>query len=247
MAFLAAGEGRRLFGFTTPSELRNKFAMCIRQPVGVCAFVTPWNFPMAIPAWKSMAALIAGNSIVIKPATDTPASVVALARVFEEAGTSLRRLQCRHGLGGRRGRPAGRASGREGRVLHRLDRSRPPHLGRVRADFQAAAPGDGRQERDPRHGRRGPRSGRGRGGLGGVRHDRPAVHGVLAPARASGGLRRVPRQARAARAGRSRSATASIRTSRWGPASRRSSARASCGTSRSGRRRARSSSAAERS
>jgi len=86
MAFLAAGEGRRLFGFTTPSELPNKFAMCVRQPVGVCAFVTPWNFPMAIPAWKSMAALIAGNSIVIKPATDTPASVVALARVFEEAG-----------------------------------------------------------------------------------------------------------------------------------------------------------------
>ena len=86
MAFLAAGEGRRLFGFTTPSELRDKFAMCVRQPIGVCAFITPWNFPMAIPAWKSMAALIAGNTIVIKPATDTPASVVALAKVFEEAG-----------------------------------------------------------------------------------------------------------------------------------------------------------------
>jgi aldehyde dehydrogenase (NAD+) len=86
MAYLAAGEGRRLFGFTTPSELSNKFAMCVRQPIGVCALVTPWNFPMAIPAWKSMAALIAGNTIVIKPATATPASVVALARVFEEAG-----------------------------------------------------------------------------------------------------------------------------------------------------------------
>jgi aldehyde dehydrogenase (NAD+) len=86
MAFLAAGEGRRLFGFTTPSELPNKFAMCVRQPVGVCAFVTPWNFPMAIPAWKGMAALIAGNTVVIKPATDTPASVLALARVFDEAG-----------------------------------------------------------------------------------------------------------------------------------------------------------------
>jgi acyl-CoA reductase-like NAD-dependent aldehyde dehydrogenase len=86
MAFLAAGEGRRLFGFTTPSELPDKFAMCVRQPVGVCAFVTPWNFPMAIPAWKGMAALIAGNTVVIKPASDTPASVVALARVFEEAG-----------------------------------------------------------------------------------------------------------------------------------------------------------------
>jgi acyl-CoA reductase-like NAD-dependent aldehyde dehydrogenase len=86
MAYLAAGEGRRLFGFTTPSELRNKFAMCVRQPIGVAALVTPWNFPMAIPAWKSMAALIAGNTIVIKPATDTPASTVALARVLEEAG-----------------------------------------------------------------------------------------------------------------------------------------------------------------
>jgi acyl-CoA reductase-like NAD-dependent aldehyde dehydrogenase len=86
MAFLAAGEGRRLFGFTTPSELPDKFALCVRQPVGVCAFVTPWNFPMAIPAWKGMAALIAGNTVVIKPASDTPASVVALARVYEEAG-----------------------------------------------------------------------------------------------------------------------------------------------------------------
>jgi aldehyde dehydrogenase (NAD+) len=86
MAYLAAGEGRRLFGFTTPSELPNKFAMCVRQPIGVCALVTPWNFPMAIPAWKSMAALIAGNTIVIKPASDTPASVVALAKVYEEAG-----------------------------------------------------------------------------------------------------------------------------------------------------------------
>jgi aldehyde dehydrogenase (NAD+) len=85
MAFLAAGEGRRLFGFTTPSELPDKWAMCARQPIGVCALVTPWNFPMAIPAWKGMAALIAGNSVVIKPATDTPASVVALARVLEEA------------------------------------------------------------------------------------------------------------------------------------------------------------------
>ncbi len=86
MAFLAAGEGRRLFGFTTPSELPNKFAMCVRQPIGVSALVTPWNFPMAIPAWKGMAALIAGNTVVIKPATDTPASVVALAKVLEEAG-----------------------------------------------------------------------------------------------------------------------------------------------------------------
>ena len=105
MAFLAAGEGRRLFGFTTPSELRDKFAMCVRQPVGVCAFITPWNFPMAIPAWKSMAALIAGDTIVIKPATDTPASVVALARVFEEAGLPAGVFNVVMGSGGEVGDP----------------------------------------------------------------------------------------------------------------------------------------------
>jgi aldehyde dehydrogenase (NAD+) len=105
MAFLAAGEGRRLFGFTTPSELPNKYAMCIRQPVGVCAFVTPWNFPMAIPAWKGMAALIAGNSVVIKPATDTPASVVALARVLEEAGLPAGVWNVVMGSGGEVGDP----------------------------------------------------------------------------------------------------------------------------------------------
>jgi len=105
MAYLAAGEGRRLFGFTTPSELPNKFAMCVRQPLGVCALVTPWNFPMAIPAWKSMAALIAGNTIVIKPATDTPASVVALARVFEEAGMPAGVFNVVIGSGGEVGEP----------------------------------------------------------------------------------------------------------------------------------------------
>jgi acyl-CoA reductase-like NAD-dependent aldehyde dehydrogenase len=86
MAYLAAGEGRRLFGVTVPSELREKFAMATREPIGVCGFITPWNFPIAIPAWKSMAALICGNTVVIKPATDTPASVLELAKVFADAG-----------------------------------------------------------------------------------------------------------------------------------------------------------------
>jgi acyl-CoA reductase-like NAD-dependent aldehyde dehydrogenase len=105
MAFLAAGEGRRLFGYTTPSELPNKFAMAVREPVGVCALVTPWNFPMAIPAWKSMAALIAGNTIVIKPATDTPAAVLALAGVFEEAGLPPGVFNVVTGSGGEVGDP----------------------------------------------------------------------------------------------------------------------------------------------
>jgi len=86
MAFLAAGEGRRLFGVTTPSELHNKFNMAVRAPLGVAGLITPWNFPVAIPAWKGMAALICGNTVVIKPASLTPLSVIMLAEVFEEAG-----------------------------------------------------------------------------------------------------------------------------------------------------------------
>ena len=86
MAFLAAGEGRRLFGVTTPSELPNKFNMAVRMPLGVAGLITPWNFPIAIPAWKGMAALICGNTVVIKPASQTPLSVVMLCEALEEAG-----------------------------------------------------------------------------------------------------------------------------------------------------------------
>ncbi len=86
MAFLMGGEGRRLFGVTTNSELHNKFGMAVRMPMGVAGLITPWNFPMAIPAWKSLAALVAGNTIVIKPASLTPLSVVMFAEVYEEAG-----------------------------------------------------------------------------------------------------------------------------------------------------------------
>ena len=86
MAFLAAGEGRRLFGVTAPSELANKFNMAVRMPLGVAGLITPWNFPMAIPAWKGMAALICGNTVVIKPASQTPLSVIMLTEAFEEAG-----------------------------------------------------------------------------------------------------------------------------------------------------------------
>jgi aldehyde dehydrogenase (NAD+) len=86
MTFYAAGEGRRLYGYTTPSELPDKMAMCVRQPVGICTLITPWNFPMAIPSWKIMPALICGNTLVIKPAEDTPLSTVNLVRAAEEAG-----------------------------------------------------------------------------------------------------------------------------------------------------------------
>jgi aldehyde dehydrogenase (NAD+) len=86
MTYYMAGEGRRLFGQTTPSELPNKFAMSVRQPIGVCAMITPWNFPMAIPSWKMMPALICGNTVVLKPAEDTPLSSYHLVETIAEAG-----------------------------------------------------------------------------------------------------------------------------------------------------------------
>ena len=86
MTYYMAGEGRRQFGQTTPSEMPDKFQMSVRQPVGIAGLITPWNFPMAIPSWKMMPALILGNTVVIKPATDTPLSVVNLVKVLEQAG-----------------------------------------------------------------------------------------------------------------------------------------------------------------
>jgi aldehyde dehydrogenase (NAD+) len=85
-ALYVAGEGRRLFGVTTPSELQNKFAMSVRMPVGVVGLITPWNFPMAIPSWKLFPALVAGNTCVIKPATDTPLSTYNLVQALVDAG-----------------------------------------------------------------------------------------------------------------------------------------------------------------
>jgi len=85
-AFYVAGEGRRLFGQTTPSELQNKFAMSVRMPVGVVGLITPWNFPMAIPSWKLFPALVSGNTCVIKPATDTPLSTYNLVQALVDAG-----------------------------------------------------------------------------------------------------------------------------------------------------------------
>ena len=86
MTYFLAGEGRRLHGQTAPSELRDKFAMSIRQPVGVCALITPWNFPMAIPSWKIIPALVCGNTVVLKPSELTPLSALHFVKVLEEAG-----------------------------------------------------------------------------------------------------------------------------------------------------------------
>src|SRR5215475_904381 len=86
MTFFIAGEGRRQYGQTVPSELRDKFAMSVRQPLGVAAVITPWNFPMAIPSWKIIPALVCGNTVVFKPATLTPLSALNFVKILEEAG-----------------------------------------------------------------------------------------------------------------------------------------------------------------
>lgn len=97
MALYIAGEGRRLFGRTTTSELRDKFAMSVRMPVGVSGLITPWNFPMAIPAWKIFPALLCGNTVVFKPAEDTPLSALKLVEILEEAGLPEGVLNLVHG------------------------------------------------------------------------------------------------------------------------------------------------------
>jgi acyl-CoA reductase-like NAD-dependent aldehyde dehydrogenase len=86
IAFLMAGEGRRMFGDTVPSELPDKWAMSIRQPIGIAGIITPWNFPMAIPCWKMMPALVAGNVVIFKPASDTPHCATLLVELMAEAG-----------------------------------------------------------------------------------------------------------------------------------------------------------------
>jgi len=82
----AAGEGRRIFAYTTPSELPDTVAYTVKRPIGVVAIITLWNFPLAIPAWKLAPCLIAGNTVVYKPTSATPFSAVKLIEIFEEAG-----------------------------------------------------------------------------------------------------------------------------------------------------------------
>jgi alpha-ketoglutaric semialdehyde dehydrogenase len=98
-AFYVAGEGRRLFGETTPAELPDKFAMSVRMPIGVCALITPWNFPMAIPTWKMFPALLCGNTVVLKPAEDTPLTATRLVEILTEAGIPPGVVNLVHGRG----------------------------------------------------------------------------------------------------------------------------------------------------
>jgi acyl-CoA reductase-like NAD-dependent aldehyde dehydrogenase len=98
-AYYAGTMGRQLFGHTVPSELSNKWAMSFRRPIGVCGLVTPFNFPLAIPTWKSFPALLCGNSVVFKPAEDVPHTVAVLVEILLEAGVHPEAVQLVHGLG----------------------------------------------------------------------------------------------------------------------------------------------------
>ncbi len=95
-----AGEGRRAEGETVPSAISNKFNMTVRQPVGIVGIITPWNFPMAIPAWKTLPALLAGNAVILKPASDTPLLALKLAEVLHKAGLPAGVLNVVTGPGG---------------------------------------------------------------------------------------------------------------------------------------------------
>jgi aldehyde dehydrogenase (NAD+) len=99
MSIYMAGEGRRLFGHTTPSELPDKFAMAVRMPVGVVGAITPWNFPIAIPSWKLAPALVCGNTIVLKPAEDTPLLAERFVEILAEAGVPPGVVNVVHGYG----------------------------------------------------------------------------------------------------------------------------------------------------
>jgi aldehyde dehydrogenase (NAD+) len=98
-AYYAATEGRRLFGHTVPSELRDKWAMSWRRPIGPCGLITPFNFPLAIPTWKAFPALVCGNSVILKPAEDVPHSATLFVEVLLEAGLPPEVVQLVHGLG----------------------------------------------------------------------------------------------------------------------------------------------------
>jgi acyl-CoA reductase-like NAD-dependent aldehyde dehydrogenase len=104
-AYYAATEGRRLFGHTVPSELRNKWAMSFRRPIGVAGLITPFNFPMAIPTWKMFPALVCGNTVVFKPSEDVPHTAHRLVELILEAGFPAETVQLIHG----RGEVAGKA------------------------------------------------------------------------------------------------------------------------------------------
>ena len=245
LAFLIAGEGRRLFGETTPSELPNKFAMSVRAPIGVCALITPWNFPMAIPSWKSTAALVCGNTVVIKPATDTPLSAINFARrwrtpAFRRASSTSSPARAR-----RSGCPLIKDPRVQRRFVHRLDGGRAATINEACAPSTSSTSSSRWAARTrssswttrtsswPSTARSGARSA-------------PAASAARPP-RASScteGRQEVHGDVRRARQGAQGRQRARREASRWARRSTRASSTRSSSTSRSARTRARSSSPA---
>ena len=204
------GEGRRLYGQTVPSEMPDKQLFTFRVPVGVAAIITAGNFPVAVPAWYLVPAILCGNSVVWKPAEYSAALGDAMVRLFHAGGVPGGRAEPRSGLGpghvrGAGGR-AGRGPGRQGR-LHRVERRRLEDRRAVRAPHPVAVPGARRQEPDGRDGRRRRRS-RGRGrAVRRLRHRGAALHVARHRDRARVGLRRVRLEALGRGWSRLRSAT----------------------------------------
>src|SRR6266566_4154408 len=165
-AFYAATEGRRLFGRVVPSELRSKWAMSYRRPIGIAGLITPFNFPLAIPTWKMFPALLCGNAVIFKPAEDVPHTARLLVEILLEAGLPPE-------------------------VVHRVDRNGVGHRHDLRPHAQAPVARDGRQERHDRDGRRGPGSGARRRAVGGVRHHGTALHRHEPPGGARAGARQA--------------------------------------------------------
>ena len=218
MTFFMAGEGRRQYGQTVPSELRDKFAMSVRQPLGVCAIITPWNFPMAIPSWKIIPALVCGNTVVFKPATLTPLSALNFVKILEEAGVPHGRRQPGHRR--RRARSATRC-----RSATTCASSRSPDRPTSAAPCREHAAPSFKKVHLEMGGKNvimvmddaQPRAGGRRLPVGRLRHDRPALHRGQPRRRAREGLPGVPRRVRRARHARCASATASIRRPQMGP------------------------------
>ncbi len=234
-AYYAATEGRRMFGKTVPSELRNKWAMSFRRPIGVAGLITPFNFPLAIPTWKSFPALVCGNAVIFKPAEDVPHTGHVLVEILLEAGLPPEVIQLVHGLGEAVGaaivaHPDVPVISFTGSTDHRRDRRRD-----VRPHAQAALARDGRQERDDRDGRRRSRSRARRRALGRVRHHRTALHRDEPPDRAARRARHVARPCSPRARHRSSSATAARRAPKSARSSTTNRARRWSATSRSAR------------
>ncbi len=218
VAEFCAGESRRMNGETIPSELPSNFAYTLKQPHGVVAVVTPWNFPVAIPVWKIAPALVAGNTVVFKPATNTPATAVRIVETFAEAGHPRGRPQShpRLGLGGgRRDRRAtrpcapSRSRARTASASSSTSRRRGA-ASSVQCEMGGKNPVVVLEDADMDARRRVHGAGR-------VRLDGPALHGDEPRRRRRVGRRRVRRAHRRARAGACASATAASPETEVGP------------------------------